>query len=151
MVRLLRTDAENRDFAALVKDLDIYLAEKDGEEHSFYNQFNQIDRIKYAVVAYEDETALGCGAIKAYDAKTMEIKRMYVSPEARNNGIATSLLSALENWATELGSEKCILETGRRQPEAVSFYKRNGYKLIPNYGQYAGMQNSVCFEKRLSK
>jgi hypothetical protein len=42
-----------------------------------------------------------------------------------------------------------VLETGKRQPDAVALYKKCGYKQIPNYGQYIGMENSVCFEKWL--
>lgn len=67
----------------LVKQLDIDLAERDGKAHSFYNQFNKIDAIKYVVVAYEMEKPVGCGAIKEYKTDTMEIKRMYVAPQIR--------------------------------------------------------------------
>ena len=79
----------------------------------------------------------------------MEIKRMYTSPESRGKGIASSVLSELEGWASELSYEKCILETGKKQPEAIGLYEKNGYKTIPNYGQYAGIENSLCFEKHL--
>jgi len=92
---------------------------------------------------------LGCGAIKEYNGDTMEIKRMYVSPDNRKKGIATKILTELENWARELSYAKCILETGKRQPEAIELYKKNGYKLIPNYGQYTEMENSLCFEKQV--
>jgi len=57
----------------------------------------------------------------------------------------------LERWAAELSYEKCILETGKKQPEAIALYKKNGYKLIPNYGQYAEIENSLCFEKVIKK
>jgi GNAT superfamily N-acetyltransferase len=90
---------------------------------------------------------VGCGAIKEYAPNTMEIKRMYTLPESRGKGIASKVLTELEIWAAELSYEKCILETGKKQPEAIGLYKKNGYKLIPNYGQYAEIENSVCFEK----
>ena len=77
----------------------------------------------------------------------MEIKRMYVSADARNAGIATKILLELEAWAKEMSFRKCVLETGRRQPEAIALYEKNGYKRIDNYGQYAGVDNSLCFEK----
>ena len=131
----------------LVKLLDIDLAERDGKAHSFYNQFNKIDAIKYVVVAYEMEKPVGCGAIKEYKADTMEIKRMYVAPQSRGKGIAGNLLTALERWAAELLYKRCILETGKNQPEAIGLYLKNGYKLISNYGQYASVENSICFEK----
>jgi putative acetyltransferase len=149
MVTIIRTNSEFSDFIKLVKLLDADLAIRDGEEHAFYAQFNTIDEIKYAVVAYENEKPLGCGAIKGYAPNTMEIKRMYVSPESRNKGIATKILVELEKWASELGAAKCILETGKRQPEAIALYRKNGFRLIPNYGQYAEADNSVCFEKEM--
>ncbi len=149
MVHIVRTNSENHDFIGLVKLLDAELAERDGKDHSFYAQFNTVDKIKYVVLAYENEKPLGCGAIKEHEANAMEINRMYVSPESRNKGIATTILSELEHWAKELSYAKCILETGKKQPEAIALYKRNGYTIIPNYGQYAGIENSLCFEKKI--
>jgi putative acetyltransferase len=149
MVKIIRTDSGNQDFIKLVKYLDAYLAEKDGHDHSFYAQFNKIDKIKCVVVAYENDKPVGCGSIKEYRSNTVEIKRMYTLPESRGKGIATKVLNELEIWATELGYEKCILETGKRQPEAADLYKKNGYTLIPNYGQYVGIENSLCFEKEI--
>ena len=78
-----------------------------------------------------------------------EVKRMYTSIEGRGKGMATKVLMELEIWAKQLGYEKCILETGKRQPDAIKLYMKNGYQLIPNYGQYSGIENSVCFEKKL--
>ena len=65
----------------------------------------------------------------------------------RGNGIASEILKALELWASELNYKACVLETGIRQKEAVAFYKKNNYRSIINYGQYADMSNSVCFKK----
>jgi GNAT superfamily N-acetyltransferase len=149
MIRIIRTNSDNRDFIQLVKHLDADLAERDGKDHSFYAQFNKIDKIKYVVVAYENDRPVGCGAIKEYAPNTMEIKRMYTSPESRGKGIASKVLGELEVWASELSYEKCILETGKKQPEAIGLYKKNGYKIIPNYGQYAEIENSLCFEKQI--
>ncbi len=149
MIRIIKTDASQPDFKKLVEFLDADLAERDGEEHSFYDQFNKLHLIKYALVAYEKNIPVACGAIKEFEPNVMEVKRMYVTPEKRGKGIATKVLSALENWARDLGYQKCVLETGKRQPEAIALYTKNGYKIIPNYGQYAGIENSVCFEKFL--
>ena len=149
MIRLLRTNSENPDFIKLVKLLDAGLAIVDGDDHSFYSQFNKIDKIRYVVVAYENEKPVGCGAIKEFESGTMEVKRMYVSPDERKKGIASRILNELERWSLELSCNKCILETGKRQPEAIGLYKKSGYKQIPNYGQYTGVENSVCFEKIL--
>jgi putative acetyltransferase len=149
MLRLLRTDSTHQDFIKLVKSLDDYLAVIDGKEHSFYNQFNKIDMIKHAVVAYENKEPVSCGAMKEFSPGVMEIKRMYTSPEHRGKGIAAKILAELESWAVEMSYEKCVLETGKRQSEAVNLYRKNGYQRIPNYGQYAGVENSLCFEKNI--
>lgn len=148
-VEIIRTDSSNPNFTALVKQLDSYLAEKDGTDHSFYAQYNKVDLIKHVVVLQEDETPLACGAIKEFSPEAMEVKRMYTSPNGRNRGLATQILTELEKWAKELGYQKCVLETGKRQPEAIALYHKNGYQQIPNYGQYIGIDNSVCFEKNL--
>lgn len=147
MIHLFRTDSENPDFIELVKQLDADLAIRDGADHAFYNQFNKIAHLKYVVVAYENGQAIGCGAIREYAPDTMEVKRMYTAPEGRGKGVATRVLTELERWTVELAYQKCILETGKKQPEAIGLYLKNGYQAIPNYGQYAGIDNSVCFEK----
>ena len=144
-----RTDSDDPDFIKLVKYLDADLAEKDGSDHAFYSQYNKIDKIKHAVVLYKNDIAIGCGAMKEFTENTMEVKRMYTVTESRGKGIATNILRELENWAAELSYKKCVLETGKRQPEAIALYKKNGYKIISNYGQYVGIENSVCFEKAL--
>jgi GNAT superfamily N-acetyltransferase len=151
MIKLLRTDSTNNDFINLVKHLDADLAERDGDEHAFYSQFNKTAQLRYVVVAYENDIPIGCGAIKEYAPDIAEIKRMYTTPESRGKGIATKVLSELEHWATELSYTKCILETGKRQPEAIALYEKNGFAPIPPYGQYENVENSVCFEKRLSR
>ncbi|MBT0607353.1 GNAT family N-acetyltransferase [Aequorivita echinoideorum] len=149
-IELKRTHSTDRNFQLLVKKLDAELAERDGQDHAFYDQFNKIDTIKYVVVAFnENEKPVGCGAIKEIGNNAMEVKRMFVPTENRGRGIAGEILKELEIWAKELKFEKCLLETGLKQPEAISLYKKSGYKQIDNYGQYAGVENSICFEKIL--
>lgn len=149
MIKLVRTNSKNEDFINLVKKLDAYLKITDGEEHSFYNQFNSIEFLDNVVLAYKNNAAIGCGAFKKFDANNVEIKRMYTSVDHRDQGIATKILVELENWAFELGFISCILETGKRQKEAVNFYMKNFYKITENYGQYIGVKNSVCFKKKI--
>ena len=149
MIRLKRTDSTNPDFQQLVAALNKELLIRDGDDHDFYAQFNKIDMIKHVVVAYLDNQPAGCGAFKEYQDKTVEIKRMFVAPEHRGNGIASLVLTELENWCRELRYEKCILETGLKQPEAIRLYEKNTYSIIPNFGQYADVPGSVCFEKDL--
>ena len=151
MINLLRTNSDNKDFIHLVKLLDAELAILDGEEHAFYAQLNKTDKIQTVIVAYENDKPISCGALREYSQTTTEVKRMYTLPECRGKGIATKVLNELEKWASELSYHKCILETGKRQPDAIWLYQKNGYKPIPNYGKYVKMENSVCFEKELSK
>ena len=149
MIRCIRTDSDNPDFRKLVTELDTDLAIRDGADHSFYAQFNKIDKIHHVVVAYDQEKPVGCGAVKAFSSEGMEVKRMYVPPDRRGQGIAGTVLKELENWTRELKYKKCVLETGKKQPEAIQLYLKSGYSVIPNFGQYAGVDNSVCFEKIL--
>ncbi|MHA7942110.1 GNAT family N-acetyltransferase [Formosa sp. 3Alg 14/1] len=150
MIKIIRTDSKHEDFVDLVRLLDSELAERDGDEHSFYDQFNKVTAIKYVIVAYHDDLAISCGAVKEYNEDSMEIKRMYTTKAYRGKGIASKVLVALEQWSSELGYKRCVLETGLKQPEAIRLYEKNGYSLIPNYGQYAGVKNSRCFEKTVN-
>ncbi|MDA9070562.1 GNAT family N-acetyltransferase [Flavobacteriaceae bacterium] len=147
MKRIIRTDNNNLDFQALITELDAYLKITDGEDHEFYSQFNSLKKINHVVVAFQNEQAIGCGAFRKFDANTVEIKRMYVKATYRGSGVANTVLSSLEQWASEEGFTKCVLETGNRQIDAIKFYKKSGYRSIPNYGQYAQMEDSNCFEK----
>lgn len=150
MINLIRTNSDNKDFIDLVKLLDAELAEIDGEEHVFYAQLNKTDTIKHVIIAYENEKPISCGAIREHSSTMMEVKRMYTLPGYRGKGLATKVLNELEKWAAELSYQKCILETGWRQPDAIRLYEKNGYSRIPNYGKYAGIVNSVCFEKEIT-
>ena len=149
MIKVVRSNSENKDFLFLVKQLDAYLKTTDGDEHDFYNQFNSINVLKHVVIAYLDGKPSTCGAFKRFNENSVEIKRMFTIPETRGNGIATQVLNELENWAMELDYSSCVLETGVRQTEAIEFYKKNLYKIIPNYGQYINVENSLCFEKKI--
>ena len=151
MLKIIRTDSANEDFRALVRLLDEELAVRDGDEHGYYAQFNKIDRLATVVVAYADGAAAGCGAFKPFDTETVEIKRMFVRPERRGRGVAGAILAELEKWALEAGYRAAVLETGKKQPEAIRLYEKSGYDYIPNYGQYIGMDNSVCLRKALAE
>lgn len=149
MLTINRTTSNNTDFQQLVAQLDAYLRVMDGDEHSFYAQYNKIDMLQHVVLCYNDEVAVACGAFKKYDEESVEIKRMFVVPEFRGKGAAAAVLSELERWAIELNYNSTVLETGKRQVEAVKFYQKSGYSVIPNYGQYIGIENSVCMQKLL--
>ena len=148
-MRIVQTDNTNSDFQALVKELDAYLKITDGDDHDFYNQYNGLEKIKFVIVLYVDKEPVGCGAFREFDSETVEIKRMYVKTSSRGSGAASEILKRLEAEAKKNGYQRCILETGDRQVEAVKFYHKLGYVRIPNYGQYAQVIGSNCFEKIL--
>lgn len=148
MIVLQTTDSENEHFQLLTNRLDQFLAVLNGEKNAFYAQFNHV-YLKNAVVAYVNNMPVACGAFKALNSSSVEIKRMYVMPEKRNMGVATAILKNLEIQAASMGFNCCVLETGKNMIEAVSFYKKNGYTIIPNYHPYTKVKSSLCFEKKL--
>lgn len=151
MFTVKKTSSSDADFQKLAWELDQDLAIKNGEKNVFFAQYNKSDELNHVLVAYIDEEPVGCGALKEYDRTIMEIKRMYVRPNHRGKGLSKAILMALTTWAKELGYLKCILETGEQMTEAIALYKRNGFEIIPNYGQYAKIEDSICFEKQLWK
>lgn len=149
MIITKRTNSNDKNFQGLVKALDLELSIRDGEDHLFLAELNKTDFLEHVILAYDHDEPVGCGALREYSQDTIELKRMFVPLNKRKQGIASIILAALENWCKELNFKKCVLETGKNQPEAISFYKKNGYRMIPNFGKYTGVENSVCFEKEL--
>jgi GNAT superfamily N-acetyltransferase len=150
MITLVRTTSDNPDFWELVVLLDAYLKVLDGDDHAFYAQFNKTNLLKNALICYENNEAVGIGAYKEYDSQTAEIKRMYVLPELRGKGIAKAILTELENWAKEENYAISILETGYLQKDAIGLYQKLGYTITENFGQYIGVDNSICMSKSLN-
>ena len=146
---MIRTDSEHVDFRMLAALLDLDLVIRDGDDHAFYAQFNQIESIKELVIAYQRRLPVACGVIKPFTATAAEVKRMFVRPDYKKQGIAAKALSELENWAIELGFSLCVLETGKKQPEAIGLYQKAYYRIKANYEQYIGIDNSVCMNKPL--
>jgi GNAT superfamily N-acetyltransferase len=146
-MHILRTDSTNIDFQNLVKSLDATLSEHNGENDDFFAQFNTIDTIKNCVVAYIDNIPAACGAFKPFSEGTVEIKRMFTDPEFRKKGLGSAIVKELENWASELNFKKAVLETSQDLKSAISIYEKSGFYRIPNYGQYIGIEQSVCYEK----
>jgi GNAT superfamily N-acetyltransferase len=151
-MKLHRTTPAHPHYRELVDALDEELTITDGEDHDFYDQFNGSEDIHHVLLLEEPAGVyLACGALKQFDDRTMEIKRMYTVEAARGRGLAGRVLRELERWATELGYGRLILETGTRQTAALRLYTKHGYRrMAENYAQYAGVANSVCFEKVLT-
>jgi putative acetyltransferase len=147
----LRTDGKNTDFIELCRLLDENLDELVGKkfQRSQYAQYNTLEQIHHVVVFYDGATAIAGGSFKEYDGTTVELKRVFVRKEYRGQGISKKLVTALEEWAVSSGYERMILETGTPLAAAMGLYRRLGYAVIPNYGQYKDMPNSICMEKKL--
>lgn len=147
----LRTTSDNQDFQELSKELEQDLKFRDGDQYLFYAELNKVDKMPNVIVVYKNGLPIGCGAVRKYNEDTMEIKRMFVKPSNRGQGIATTILTELEEWSLELGFKYCILETGKNQPEAIELYKKSNYTIIPNFGKYIGSENSICFKKAMDQ
>ncbi|GAB3931084.1 GNAT family N-acetyltransferase [Kribbella albertanoniae] len=111
------------------------------------------DGARYLVVL-DDETAVGCGAVQAFEADHEhagdgEVKRMYVSPEARGRGLARVLLTCLEHVAREAGHPVMRLTTGHLQPAAIALYESSGYRRTDPWGKYVDQPSTFCYAKPL--
>lgn len=146
---LKRTGSADPDFQMLIHELDIDLRLRNGDIMDFYDEHNIIAKIDTVVIAYLNGTPAGCACFKHYEADTVELKRMFVRPEARGKGISSLILAELEAFAKSLGFMSAVLETGSKQVEALVLYPKKGYVLIPNYGSYIGLPDSICFRKQL--
>jgi GNAT superfamily N-acetyltransferase len=148
-VQIIRTTSNKADFAQLIAALDDDLYQRNGDAQMKYRPYNKVDTIKHVVLVYVDSKPVGCGAFKKFDEESVEIKRMFVYPEMRGKRLAAQILQELENWAVEEGYNKAVLETGYKQTEAIRLYTIAGYTLTENYGQYIGMDESICYRKEL--
>ena len=149
MTVFIRTTSTDPDFRKLIYALDEDLYQRNGEAQLQYRQYNQVDLINHVVVVYFEGKPVGCGCYKRFDDQTVEMKRMFVLPEMRGKQLAAQMLQKLEKWAVEEGNTAAVLETGHRQVEAIRLYTVAGYSLTENYGQYVGMEDSICYRKEL--
>lgn len=148
-IKFTRTTSADADFRKMVNALDDDLNQRNGDIQRQYDQYNKIDKINHAMVIYADGIPVGCGCFKPFDSETIEVKRMFVKPELRGRQLAARLLRELEIWALEEGFTGAVLETGVRQVEAQRLYSIAGYSKTENYGQYMGMEDSLCYTKQL--
>lgn len=150
-MKLIDTDGTNPDFILLCSMLDAYLnALAGGEENrSEYVPLNQLDHIRDAFVLYDGVLPVGCASFKKYEDGVAEVKRVFVREEYRGRGLSRKLMEAVEAKAKQNGYRGLILETGRPLVSAVALYTNMGYSVIPNYGPYECMDESVCMRKEL--
>ncbi len=146
-----RTDGKDKDFIENCRLLDMDLDRRVGKKikRDKYIKYNQLDEIKEAIVVREGDKVIGGGAIRRYDDENIELKRVFVCAEYQGQGIGSRLVSLLMEWAVELGYTRMILETGELLAESCAVYKKLGFKVIPNYGPYVDMPESLCMAKDL--
>ena len=152
MTTYKRTTSSDPDFQRLIIDLDKEFWVRYPDTQQDFAPFNYVDERARVIVAYDDETAIGCGCFRPMkEGDAIEIKRMYVVPFFRNRGVGKVILHSLEQWAGELGFSISKLETGIHQPEAIAAYEKSGYTLIPNFEPYVNVKESICMIKHLNK
>ncbi|MES2806540.1 MAG: GNAT family N-acetyltransferase [Bacteroidota bacterium] len=148
-IRISKTTSENPDFINLIGALDKSLWERYPELKTDYWGNNIIELNPNVVVIYLENNPVACGCFKKYDKDTIEIKRMFVSLEARGMGLAQNILRELELWAHDLGYSFSVLETLYKQKEAIALYQKTGYSIVDNYEPYVGLKNSICMRKQI--
>ena len=148
-LKISKTTSENPDFITLIAALDKSLWERYPELKTNYWGNNILELNPNVVVIYLDNKAVACGCFKRYDENTIEIKRMFVLPEARGLGIAQNILRELELWAHDKGYSLSVLETLYKQKEAIALYQKTGYTIVDNYEPYVGLENSICMRKQI--
>jgi GNAT superfamily N-acetyltransferase len=102
------------------------------------------------LVGEVDGVPAGCGAWRALSPDVAEIKRVYVEPGFRRNGLAQLIVAALENGAALAGHGSVVLNTGQQQPEALALYADLGYTSVSGYGVYACAPEAVFLGKKLA-
>ena len=152
VIDIRREDLTSVTAQALIGDLNAELRKRYPEDGVSYFRLDA-EEVRPGrgafLVAYVDGVPAGCGAVRSIENGAAEIKRMYVTPQFRQRGIARRVLEALEQEARNLGIRRVLLETGPRQPEAIALYQQTGYVPTQPFGEYQPSPLNVFFEKRL--
>lgn len=149
VIEVVKTTSENPDFISLIKIFDAFLWERYPELKKDYWGNNLIEFNDNVVLIYVDGKAVASGCFKKYNKNTVELKRMFVSSEARGLGLAQLVIKELEKEAKNQNFQIMILETLYKQIEAISLYQKVGFEIIENYEPYIGLSNSVCMHKSI--
>lgn len=148
-IKVVKTTSENPDFIFLIETFDAYLWDRYPELKKDYWGNNLIEFNANVLIVYLDGKPVACGCFKKYNEKSVELKRMFVLPEARGLGLAQLVIKELELEAKNQGFEVLILETLYKQIEAINLYQKTGFKIVENYEPYVGLLNSVCMSKSI--
>jgi len=143
-------DTTNQDLLTLIGQLDDYLYTLYPPEEVFVVDVDQpqADGIVFALAHWNGKAA-GCGAYRQLDGQSAELKRIYVDPSYRNKGIASRILTFLEQEAARAGFSSLLLETGPMQTESIALYKKLGFYDIEPFGAYIDCPSSICMKKDL--
>lgn len=148
-IKVVKTTSENSDFIFLIQTFDAYLWERYPELKKEYWGNNIIEFNSNVFIIYLDLKPVACGCFKKYNAASVELKRMFVLPEARGFGLAQLLIKGLEAEAKNQGFKVLVLETLYKQIEAINLYQKTGFRIVENYEPYVGLENSVCMSKSI--
>ncbi len=141
--------AEDAELLRLTGELDAYFLEKYDDLTKRYQKHHRLDAMDCRMLALYGEQAVGCGGWQHLDAHTAEIKRVYVEPGQRRQGVAWTLMRVVENDARRQGCTRAVLEAGAEEYGALAFYQSCGYGFCQAFGEFAGDENCVCMEKSL--
>lgn len=142
--------ADQPEVIALIAELDAY---QDGlyppeSRHALDLAGLTQPNVLFAVARDAAGRAVGCAAV-VLGAEFGEIKRMFVSPLGRGQGMGRRLLALLEAEARARGCGLLTLETGPLQPEALALYGACGFMRRGPFGDYADDSLSVFMQKAL--
>ena len=145
--KIIEIDPASETAHLLIGELHADLETKYGKG-SIENFHNENDSMLVFLVAVDSfNNPLACGALKHFSKGTAEIKRMFVLPEQRGKGLSKNILNELEQTAIKLGYKRVVLETGHKQPEAISLYRTNGYSQLKCFDKFSDDPDSICFQK----
>jgi GNAT superfamily N-acetyltransferase len=101
------------------------------------------------LIGYLAGEPVASGGFRGHGDGEVEIKRMFVAPQVRGQGLSRLILAALEERARASGATRVVLETGEVQPEAIGLYESSGYARVDGFGYYKDAPLSISFAKPL--
>jgi len=144
----------SRDARALLAALDAHLSERYPPAQRFGPNL-RVEQTEPGrgvfLVARVEGRPVGCGAIRLLGGGDAEVKRMWVDPAVRGQGVAKAVLTRLQDEALELGATRLVLETGIYQAEAIGLYRGSGFESVECWGEYAASPTSLCMAKPIAR
>lgn len=145
------TDGSDKDFEMFYGITEEYYSQIVGgvQNRTSFVPYNIITDIKDVLIAYANNSPIGCASFKKYFEYDAEIKRVWVQPDFRGKHVASDMMAQIEERAKGKGFKRAILQTREIMADAVSLYEKLGYTRIKNYAPYDTMDDAVCFAKNL--